>query len=180
MSAFIVHPRHIATCAVIIHEIIFEELDEHFRISNIRMHLALSNVISVAWRYAGEDSHAFLTDLHASLDRLAEIDFNTTSKHFPAITTDVNEACFDIGYSTLDYLTECREAEPQTANYAEYCQYLSCLDYQSSITPFWSENKASRWILECKAFMADRMASDALGKNHIWEVRDPRPTPMPA
>ena len=173
MSAFVVSPMHIATCASILRQHVIQLDDESIICEkNLRLHLALSNVISVAYRYAPEQAHPGLAKLTAWLDQFEQPVFDPSLIILPTSTSDANEVCFDDGYTTSDYLIECLDAQPQVATLAENYQFLACLNYQSCEAPDWSKNKARLWILESQSGIAHEIVSNILGNRHVWEVRE--------
>ena len=173
MSAFVVTPTHIATCAQIIREIVFHYDDDPPSDQSIRMDLAMANVISVAYRYGPDGARAYASMFATILGNLSDSGWDTTNAALPAGTSDVNEACFDEGYTVTDYLADCRSAEAVHYNHAEACQYLSCLNYQSCEPPEWKDNKVRMWILESQSYLAGKLARIVLGEHHVWEVRKP-------
>ena len=150
MSAFVVSPTHIATCAQIVRKIVFKYDKNPPSDENIRMDLAIANVISVIWRYGPEGEKAHATMFSNILDSLSQSGWNTDTAKLPQGTEDVNEACFDEGYTVSIYLDECRAASPLACSHAEANEYLSCLHYQSCEPPGWQESKVRMWILQSK------------------------------
>ena len=176
MSAFVVNPTHIATCARIIREIVFEYKDDPPSDESIRMDLAIANVISVAWRYGPEGQQAYAPIREKIIGQLDAAGYNTNGTQLPQAISDVNEACFDDGYTVTDYLNDCRSAEAIPYNDTEACEYLSCLNYQSCEPPDWKDSKVRLWILESKSFLAGRLAQQILGNRHVWAAREPDQT----
>ena len=173
MSAYVVSAAHIATCAQIIREIVFHYHDDPPSDESIRMDLAMANVISVAYRYGPEGERANQPMFASILGNLSDAGWDTTNAALPAGIRDVNEACFDEGYTVTDYLADCRSAEAVHYSHAEACQYLSCLDYQSCEPPEWKDSKVRMWILESQSYLAGKLARIVLGERHVWEVRKP-------
>ena len=172
MSAFVVSAAHIATCAQIIREIVFHYHDDPPSDESIRIDLAMANVISVAYRYGPEGELANQPMFDTILGNLSDSGWDTTNAALPAGTSDVNEACFDDGYTVTDYLADCRSAEAVHYTPAEAVQYLSCLNYQSCEAPDWEDTKVRRWILESQSYLAGKLARIVLGERHVWEVRE--------
>ncbi len=172
MSAYVVSAAHIATCAAIIREIVFHYHDDPPSDESIRMDLAMANVISVAYRYGPDGERANQPMFDAILGELSDSGWDTTNASLPAGTSDVNEACFDEGYTITDYLADCRSAEAAHYIPAEAVKYLSCLDYQSCEPPEWKDSKVRMWILESQSYLAGTLARIALGERHVWEVRE--------
>ena len=173
MSAFVVNPTHIATCARIIREIVFQYEDDPPSDPDIRMELAMANVISVAYRYGPEgrrDNQAMFASI---LDNLSDAGWDTIDAHLPTGISDVNDACFDDGYTVSDFLSDCRSAEAIPYSNAEACEYLSCLNYQSCESPGWNDIKARMWILESKSVLAGRLSRQILGNRRVWSTREP-------
>ena len=173
MSAFVVNPAHIATCAKIIREIVFRYEDDPPSDTDVRMDLAMANVISVAFRYGPEGRRSYASIFSTIIGKLDDAGWDTSNAQLPEGTSDVNEACFDDGYTVTAYLDDCRSAEPIRYSHAEACEYLSCLSYQSCEPPNWEQSKVRLWILVSKAFLAGRLARTLLGKRRVWEVREP-------
>ncbi len=173
MSAFVVNPTHIATCAQIIREIVFQYEDNPPSDENIRMDLAMANIISVAYRYGPDRQRAYAPIVAAVLGQLDDTGNNTNNIQLPEGISDVNEACFDDGYTVADYLNDCRAAEAIRYSSAEACEYLSCLHYQSCEPPEWEANKVRIWILESKSVLAGRLARQILGNRRVWSTREP-------
>lgn len=173
MSAYVVNPTHIATCARIIREIIFRYHDDPPSDESIRTDLAMANVISVAYRYSPEGERVNQAMFAPILAHLSEAGWDTTNATPPPGISDVNEACFVEGYTVSHYLDDCRAAEPVDYNHAEACEYLACLNYQSCEPPEWKDSKVRMWILESKSVLAGRLAKQVLGARHVWEARKP-------
>ena len=173
MSAFVVSAAHIATCAKIIREIVFHYQKDAPSDESIRTDLAMANMISVAWRYGPEGQLAYQPMFASILNNLCDAGWDTTNAALPAGTSNVNEACFDEGYTVTDYLADCRSAEAVHYNHAEACEYLACLQYQSCEPPEWNDSKVRMWILESKSILAGRLAKQVLGGRHVWMVREP-------
>ena len=173
MSAFVVNPTHIATCAAIIRKIVFEYEDDPPSDESIRMDLAVANVISVAWRYGPAGEHDYAPILASLVGKLDDAGYNTSNLQLPEGTSDINEACFDDGYTATAYLSDCRSAKAIRYSYAEACEYLACLNYQSCEPPDWEDSKVRLWILESKSFLAGRLAKQILGNRHVCEAREP-------
>ena len=173
MSAFVVNPTHIATCAAIIREIVFQYEDDPPSDTDIRMDLAMANVISVAYRYGPEGRRDNQAMFASTLAKLSNAGWDTIDAALPAGISDVNEACFDDGYTFSDFLSDCRSAKAIPYSNAEACEYLSCLNYQSCESPGWKDSKARMWILESKSVLAGRLARQILGNRRVWSTREP-------
>ena len=180
MSAFVVSATHIATCAEIVRKIVFKYDDNPPSDESIRMDLAMANVISVSFRYGPQGEKLYTSMFSDILDSLASSGWDTSQAREPQGAEDVNQACFEEGYTVSNYLEECRAASPVVYSHAEACEYLSCLHYQSCESPEWNGSKVQMWILESKAYLAGKMADQILGDRHVWEARDPEPAPVPA
>ena len=179
MSAYVVTPAHIATCAKIIREIIFHFDKNPPSDSDVRMDLAMANVISVTFRYGPEGRRAYASIFSSILGQLDDAGWDTSGVDHPEGVSDINAACFEEGYTVSDYLRDCRSAEPRRYSHAEACEYLSCLNYQSCEPPNWPDSKVRMWILESKSYLASRLAKQVLGDRHVWEVRDADPDLKP-
>ena len=84
MSAYIVNPTHIATCARIIREIVFQYEDDPPSDTDIRMDLAMANVISVAYRYGPEGQRDNQAMFASTLAKLSDASWDTIDAAFPA------------------------------------------------------------------------------------------------
>ena len=173
MSAYVVSPTHIATCARIIREIIFKYDDNPPSDESIRADLAMANVISVAYRYGPQGERVNQAMFAKIINSLADAGWDTINAAPPAGIANVNEACFDDGYTVSHYLDDCRSAKPVHYNHAEACEYLACLNYQSCEPPEWEDSKVRMWILESKSVLAGRLAKQVLGGRRVWEAQQP-------
>ena len=171
MSAYVVNPTHIATCARIIREIIFKYDDDPPSEESVRSDLAMANVISVAYRYGPEGERVNQAMFAPILAQLSDAGWDTANAAPPAGIANVNEACFEDGYTVSNYLDDCLSAEPVDYDHAEACEYLACLNYQSCETPEWVDSKVRMWILESKSVLAGRLARQVLGERRVWEAR---------
>ena len=111
MSAFVVSAAHIATCAAILRKTVFEHENAPPSDTDIRMDLAMSNVISVTWRYGPAGEHDYAPILASIAGKLDESGYNTNGAEFPEAASGVNEACFDDGFTVTDYFEDCRRAK---------------------------------------------------------------------
>ncbi len=175
MSAFVVTAEHIATCAQIIMENVYEFAREKPDDESIRMDLAMANVISVAWRYGPEGQRAYAPILSAIIGNLDDAGWDTSGTQLPESTSDVNNACFDDEYTVTQYLDDCRSATPIVYTPSEAWMYLSCLEYQSCEPPEWEGCKMQSWICQAQNGLAYRLVKSVLGSRHVWEVREPEP-----
>ena len=176
MSAFVVSATHIATCAQIVREIVFKYDDNPPTDENIRMDLAMANIISVSWRYGPEGEKHNADMFSKILGNLSDAGWDTSQAELPPGSEDVNEACcFADGYTVSHYFQDCRSAKPLIYTHAEACEYLSCLHYQSCEPPDWEDSKVRMWIFESTYYLAGRMAKLILGERRVWEARDPEP-----
>ena len=173
MSAFVVSAAHIATCAAILRETVFEHENAPPSDTDIRMDLAMSNVISVTWRYGPADQQAYAPILASIAGKLDESGYNTNGAELPEATSGVNEACFDDGFTVTDYFEDCRRAKAISYSLAEAFMYLSCFAYQSCEPPGWKGSKVQVWMQQAQCSLGYRLARNALGDRRPWEVREP-------
>ena len=167
MSAFVVSPEHIATCAEIIRSTTFEYHDANAPDdAAIRTELAIANVASVAWRYGPDGQAAYAPMLAAIVETLTQ----ETEVSTPKAIDDVDKACFYDGHTWMQYVEDCQAAEPVNYTPAEGWQYLSCLHYQACEPPEWKESKVYKWMLEAKAALGDQLVRREIGDRHVWEV----------
>ena len=143
MSAFVVSTAHIATCAAILRETVFEYENNPPSDTDIRMDLAMSNVISVTWRYGPAGQQAYAPILASIVGKLDESGYNTNGAELPEAASGVNEACFDDGYTVTDYFEDCRKAKAIHYSLAEAFMYLSCFTYQSCEPPGWERQQGA-------------------------------------
>ena len=173
MSAFIVSTTHIATCAAILRETVFEYENNPPSDTDIRMDLAMSNVISVTWRYGPAGQKAYAPILASIVGKLDESGYDTNGTELPEATSGVNDACFDDGYTVTDYLADCHKAKAIHYSLAEAFMYLSCFTYQSCEPPGWKGSKVQNWMQQAQCSLGYRLARNALGDRRPWEVREP-------
>ena len=174
MSAFVVNPQHIATCAKIIKDTAPEFVyvvygDNPLTDAAIRTELALANVASVAWRY-GADGQVVYAPILASITEQLTQGEKAIQVSTPKAIDDVDKACFREGYTWMQFVEDCQAAEPVSYTAAEGYQYLSCFSYQSCEPPEWKESKVYKWMLEAKAALADQLMRREIGDRHVWEV----------
>ena len=172
MSAFVVSPQHIATCAAIVFEYVLDYEKEPPNIADVRMELAVVNVLSVTWRYGPHGAVGFDPILRSAAGILDDTRFDPNSSHARQGISSVNEICFDNDCTVSEYFDDCRAAEVVPYSTAEASMYLSCLNYQSCETPGWKADKVYGWIQQANGSLAYRLASAALGNRRVWEVRE--------
>ena len=173
MSAFIINPTHIATCAAIVREFVLDYENEPPNDVDIRMDLAIANVISVAWRYRPLGAAAYAPILTSLVGKPDDPRFDANGSQAQLGISDINETCFDDGYTVSRYFEDCKAAQAIPYSEAEACMYLSCFDYQSCETPGWKGSKVHGWTQQAKCVLAYRLASHALGAHRVWEARKP-------
>ena len=107
MSAFVVTPEHIATCAAIMRKPVFGYWNPPTDAA-VRTELAIANVASVAWRYGPDGQEAYAPMLAAIVGTLTpEVEVIP-----PKATDDVDKACFHEGYTWMQFVEDCQAAEP--------------------------------------------------------------------
>ena len=137
------------------------------------MDLAMSNVISVTWRYGPAGEHDYAPILASIAGKLDESGYNTNGAELPEAASGVNEACFDDGFTVTDYFEDCRRAKAIPYTLAEAFMYLSCFAYQSCEPPGWKGSKVQVWMQQAQCSLGYRLARNALGDRRAWEVREP-------
>ena len=137
------------------------------------MDLAMSNVISVTWRYGPAGQQAYAPILASIAGKLNDAGCDAGNTPLPQATSDVNDACFDDGYTVTDYFEDCRKAQAIRYNAAEAFMYLSCFTYQSCEPPGWKGSKVQVWMQQAQCSLGYRLARNALGDRRPWEVREP-------
>ena len=169
MSAFVVTPAHVATCAKIISDTTAAYHGKQLSDAAIRTELAIANVASVAWRYGSEGQSAYAPMLAAVTNALTQGGAAIQDMP-PKAIDDVDKACFRTGYTWMQFVKDCQAAEPVSYTAAEGHQYLGCLAYQSCEPPEWDASKVREWIREAKASLADELVRREIGDRHVWVV----------
>lgn len=169
MSAWVLTPKHIATCAKAIDEILDIRGKER---ADIAETLARENLASVAFRYGPEGEELYSKLFGHITERLEKLEEGHVVEFVTSSDSDFNLGDMIPGdLSVPEYIVACRNAEPlQDASEAEQHQYLSCLNYQSCEHPQWQESDARAWIVEAQSELAYACVQQILGDRHVWTI----------
>lgn len=178
MSARVLSPKHIATCAHIVRHTAYKYAPNPPSVIDIRMELAKENIASVAWRYGPEGQLAYAPIVGFINDSLLAKGWDQEQIAAPGLQmeTEINRACFGDGdYTVPQYMMDCRSASPVT-DYedAEAYMYLRAYRYHACEHPEWKDTNAFGMVDHALNSLAYRIADTVLGGRRVADIEDER------